>query len=501
MLPAQRNKDVIQTARRFTRSAPRSLHDGAVPLARALTLSRRQAHTIDRGRKYWLAGDTRRRLSGLAAGAALVFVVTGVIALLKPHVPVLSLAVLYLLAVLPVAVVWGLAYSVAVSVGSMLAFNFFFLPPYYTLTLRDSRNWFALGVFLVTAVVVSELAAGQRRRARESAALTAIAASLLERGTVSGELDRIATAVAQALLVDHARITVGDPDSSPGVQRYPLNVGERKVGALDLSGAHAGSAAARRRVMPTLVPLLGVAIDRERLAAEALEAEALRRSDMMKTAILRAVSHDLRTPLMAILTSASALSQPELEIRDEERDELLETIGTEAARLDRLVGNLLDVSRLQAGAAEPEPSVWSVDDLVVQALGEIGPAAARVEVSLPPEPPLVQVDSRQAERALVNLVENALKYSSENEPVRIQVAALQTEVLIRVVDHGPGIGPGELERIFEPFYRGGRSALGAGLGLAIARGFAEANGGRVWAESRAGQGATFVLALPLAREL
>ena len=251
--------------------------------------------------------------------------------------------------------------------------------------------------------------------------------------------------------------------------------------------------------MPTLVPLLGVAIDRERLAAEALEAEALRRSDTMKTAILRAVSHDLRTPLMAILTSASALSQPELEIRSEERDELLQTIGMEAARLDRLVGNLLDVSRLQAGAAEPEPSVWSVDDLVVQALGEIGPGSARVEVALPPEPPLVLVDSRQAERALVNLVENALKYSAESEPVRIQVVALQTEVLIRVIDHGLGIGAEELERIFEPFYRGGRSDHGAGLGLAIARGFAEANGGRVWAESRVGQGATFVLALPLAR--
>jgi two-component system sensor histidine kinase KdpD len=254
--------------------------------------------------------------------------------------------------------------------------------------------------------------------------------------------------------------------------------------------------------LPALASLLGVAIDRERLAQEAMEAETLRRSDAMKTAVLRAVSHDLRTPLMAILTSASALSQPDLAIKEDERGELLDTIRSEAARLDRLVGNLLDLSRLQAGAARPEPSEWSVDDLLVQSLAEIGPSAERVEVALPQESPLVRVDSRQAERALVNLIENALKYSPESEPVRVQVATAPAEVLVRVVDHGPGIAPSEIERIFEAFHRGSRSGTsqGAGLGLAIARGFAEANGGRVWAESRDEQGATFVLALPAVEE-
>ena len=356
----------------------------------------------------------------VAASAGALAVVTGAIELLKGHVPVLSLAVLYLLAIIPVAVAWGLAYAVGTAIGGMLAFNFFFLPPLYTLTLADSRNWFALLVFLVTAVVVSELATRSRGRAEEA---------------------------EEAL-------------------RALRNLTE----------------------------------ERERLAAEVLEAEALRRSDAMKTAVLRAVSHDLRSPLMAILTSAGALAHGELSLAAEDRRELAETILGEAERLDRIVRNLLDLSRLQAGAAAPEPEDWPVDDLVLQALDGLE-TGNRVEVVLPDEDAsLVRADLRQVERILANLVENAIRYSPPEEPVRVQVRELGSEVLVRVVDHGPGIPPEEAERIFEPFQRGSLAgpARGAGLGLAIARGFSEANGGRVWVESHAGQGATFVLALPVA---
>jgi two-component system, OmpR family, sensor histidine kinase KdpD len=347
--------------------------------------------------------QAHRRVSGWLVSAVLVFGVTGIIALLRPHVPVLSLGVLYLFAVLPIAVVWGLPYSIGVSVASMLAFNFFFLPPLYTFTLADSRNWFALAVFLVTAVVVSELAAGLRRRARESALLAEIATSLLERGEVSGELERIAEDAARALEVDRAEIALGEPKAPLGAaQRYPLTVGDRQVGTIVLEGARRGGAAARRRLLPALASLLGVAIDRERLAREALEAEALRRSDAMKTAVLRAVSHDLRTPLMAILTSASALSRRDLELGQNDRAELLATISGEAARLDRLVGNLLDLSRLQAGAARPEPAPWAIDDLVVQALRNVGAGAERVGVTLPDDSPVVGVGAQQIEHALAN---------------------------------------------------------------------------------------------------
>jgi two-component system sensor histidine kinase KdpD len=442
-----------------------------------------------------------RGVLGAAASVAAVVVVTGAIELLKPHVPVLSLGVLYLFAVLPVAIVWGLAYAVVVSVASMLAFNFFFLPPLYTFTLADSRNWFALVVFLATSVVVSHLAALSRRQARESALLARIATSLLEHGNVSAELERIGAEAARALQVERARIELG-AKTAPGGETHALRAADRRVGTIVLEGRRRGSARSRRRLLPALASLLGVAIDRERLAQEAFEAEALRRSDAMKTALLRAVSHDLRSPLMAILTSAGALAHGELSLEAEDRRELAETILGEAGRLDRLVSNLLDLSRLQAGAAEPDLGVWAVEDVVLQALDGIEAAGDRVEVVLPDEDaPMVRVDLHQVERALANLVENALRYSPATEPVRVEVREAGSDVLVRVVDRGAGILPGEAGRIFEPFQRGSRTGdvRGAGLGLAIARGFAEANGGRITVESLEGQGTTFVLALPLVR--
>jgi two-component system sensor histidine kinase KdpD len=170
------------------------------------------------------------------------------------------------------------------------------------------------------------------------------------------------------------------------------------------------------------------------------------------------------------------------------------------ARPGKLVANLLDLSRLQAGAAQPEPDIWAVDDLIVQALDEVGEPGRWVEVAFPEESPTVRADADQIERVLVNLIENALKYSPPDEPVHVQVTPTASDVLIRVVDHGPGIAGADRERIFEPFQRAATDGAvrGAGLGLAIARGFADANGGRVWTESQEGQGSTFVLALPLA---
>jgi two-component system, OmpR family, sensor histidine kinase KdpD len=435
-----------------------------------------------------------RAVEGVLAGVLAVAVVTAVIELLDRWIPVLSLGVLYLFAVIPIAVVWGLAYSIGVSIASMLAFNFFFLPPLYTLTLQDSRNWFALLVFVVTSIVVSELAARGRRRGREAALLAGIATSLLEHGTVGDELESIAGEAARALHAESAEIVLG-PDDGDG---FELSAGGQRVGTIRLRGG--SDASARRRLLPPLASLLGVAVDRERLERDAVEAEALRRADALKTALLRAVSHDLRTPLMAISTSAGALARPDLAIDDADRADLLATILDASDRLDHLVGNLLDLSRLQAGGAEPRRELIELEGVVVAALDELGAQANRVEAVLPDESPSVQADGAQLQRALVNLIENALKYSSAEEPVTVQVVASGAEASIRVIDHGPGVPAGERELIFEPFQRGRRSAevAGAGLGLAIARGFAEANGGRVTVESRAGQGATFVLSFPLA---
>ena len=453
-------------------------------------------------------GKLRLSLGGVAASVAAVAVVTVAISLVKPYVPVLSLGVLYVFAVLPVAVWWGLAYALPVSVASMLAFNWFFLPPVHTLTLRDGANWFALAVYLGTAVVVSGLAARARRRAvtaeqreREAALLAELATELLQGRDLNEELVEIGARAARVLGIPLAQIELGparhpDADEAP----LPLEAAGGAVGTLYTAAGSEPSLDVRRRFLPALAALLAVARDQERLSREALEAESLRRSDSIKTAVLRAVSHDLRSPLTGIATAVGALRSRTLTLSEGDRDELLETIDVETGRLNRVVGDLLDLSRLQAGAAAPEPELWTVEELVRNAVAEAG-AGDRIQVNLH-EVPLVSVDAAQIQRVLANLLENALRFSPADAPVQVRVTATRKDVVIRVVDQGPGIPEVELERIFEPFYRaaGSHDGRGAGLGLAIARGFAEANGARLWAESRPGQGASFALALPAVEE-
>jgi len=444
---------------------------------------------------------------GLLAGTFAVAVITAAIALFDNWVPVLSLGVLYVFAVLPVAVVWGVSAAIGVGVLSMLAFNFFFLPPVHTLTLADSRNWFALAVYLATGVVVGTLASRARRRRaeaeqreRESALLASVAADLVRGVSLADELERVEHGVAEVFGVSSARIALGEREESTMPQNaLELAVDGRPVGALYLPGSEPPPAAIQRRLLPALASLLGVAREREGLAREALEAEALRRSDTMKTAIIQAVSHDLRTPLATIEQALDGLQSDVLVLSDDDRAELMDTIRLEHSRLKRLVENLLDLSRLQAGATGASPELWTADELLSHALAEVG-SPDRVIVSEPAEVPPVHVDAVQVERILVNLLENALRVSPPGEPVHVRVSSTASELLIRVTDHGPGVPEPERERIFEPFHRIDRGSpeRGAGLGLAIARGFAEANGGRLWLESRAGQGASFVLAFPTA---
>jgi two-component system, OmpR family, sensor histidine kinase KdpD len=444
-------------------------------------------------------GLVRSTPVGWVTGIALVAAATGAAGLLKAHVTLLTLTLLYLLAVMAVAVVWGAWPAVSVAVLSMLVFDFVFVPPAFAFTSADPWIWSVLPVFVVMAVTASEVAARSRRRARESALLARIATCLLEKGQVSRALDRVTADVAEVLGAERARILTGPADVRLDEDdAFPLRAGDRLVGAIILQPRSRGGSAARRRTLPALASLLAVAIDRERLASEAVEAEALRRSDGVKTAILRAVSHDLRTPLMAILTAAGALARPGFVTDDGDRADLLATVLEEARRLDRLVGNLLDLSRLQAGAAEPRVDTVPVGDLIADAIDYLGADGGRVEAWLGVGSPAVRADAHQVVRILVNLVENALKYSPAAEPVRVQVTATSAEILVRVIDHGPGVPPAETERIFDAFQRGTGSGQvrGAGLGLAIAEGFAEANGGRIWLESHTGQGATFVLALP-----
>jgi two-component system, OmpR family, sensor histidine kinase KdpD len=445
----------------------------------------------------------KRLAIGLLASAVAVAIVTAVIELLKPYVPVLSLGVLYVFAVLPIAVLYGLGLALVVSIASMLAFNWFHLPPVHTFTLADSENWFALAVYLATAVVVSELAARARRRAaaaeqreREAKLLSELATDLLRGRDLEVEINEIGARAAGVLGAASGKSELGQPHRPPArCSPFRLEVDGRMVGTLYTPVGSDPSVAVQHRFLPALAALLAVAIDQSKLERDALETEALRRSDLVKTALLRAVSHDLRSPLTGISTAIGALRNGTLQLSDADRDELLETIDLDADRLGRLVGDLLDLSRLEAGGAAPDRELWSLDDLAREAADALG---ARDRVDVVGEAPLVNVDGVQVQRALANLIDNALRFSPERAHVVVRITATRKEAIVRVVDQGRGLPEGELERVFEPFYRRkDEVSSGAGLGLAIARGFAAANDGRVWAESRPGQGATFALALPV----
>src|SRR5436190_1688047 len=323
-------------------------------------------------------GRTRWELAvGLLASAGAVALVTAAVEVLKLYVPVLSLGVLYVFAVLPVALLWGVALGAAVSVASMLAFNGSVLPPEHTFHLRDTENWAVLAVYLVTAFVVSALAARARRRAelaerreREAAVLAEVAGDLLAGSRLPEELERVAGLAARVLGVPHARIVLGAAEPEADERAYALVAGERSVGTLLVPAEHALEAEAAGRFLPALASLLAVEIDRTALEAEALEAEALRRSDAIKTAVLHSVSHDLRSPLTAIVAAASGLANPEVRLGRADRDELVLTIRAEADRLDRLVGNLLDLSRLRSGAVLPHVELWPVDEPVGRAVAQ-----------------------------------------------------------------------------------------------------------------------------------
>ena len=442
-------------------------------------------------------------LAPLAGSAAAVVLVTAAIFLLRDSVPVLSLGSLYVLAVLPVAILWGRFWAVLVAIASMLAFNFFFLEPVHTFRLSDRSNWLALAVYLATAIAVSELAARARQRAaeaeqreQEEALLGELSVALLQGESLVDELPRIGSATGSVLGVEGGSIQLGD-EAGPG---FELLAGTRLIGRLTLPDGGRPNRSAVRRFLPALASLLAVGLDREELERQALAAEGLRTSDAVKTAILRAVSHDLRSPLTAIRVAAESLTSSSLQLSAEDRRRQLETLRVETRRLDRLVTNLLDFSRLEAGAARQRTELVAVDELIGQALSGVDADPVPVEVKLPREIPFVEVDSAQVERALVNLLANAQRFAPMGTPVTVTVSAGDEEVILRIANNGPAIQPHDLDQVFEPFVRlaGDDDREGSGLGLAIARSFAEANGGRVWAESPPGGGAAFGLAFPLA---
>jgi two-component system sensor histidine kinase KdpD len=249
----------------------------------------------------------------------------------------------------------------------------------------------------------------------------------------------------------------------------------------------------REQADRALAELAALAEERDRMQAEMVEAEALRRSDELKTALLRSISHDLRTPLTSIIAGGAALGSPTT--TSDEREDLSAAVVSEGERLSRLVENLLDMSRLEAGKAQPRSEPVDLAEVLEAARAAIGRPEV-VRLAIDPELPLVDADAAQLERAFANLLENAVRHGG-GRPVLVKSLLLDGKITLRVIDQGPGIPEGERRRIFEPFQHGeGGSGSGAGLGLAIAKGFIEANGGKITVDSVVGQGSSFVVAMP-----
>jgi two-component system sensor histidine kinase KdpD len=443
---------------------------------------------------------------GLGVAAGLIALETLAGYPLSSIAPEVSLGVVYLLGVLIVSTVWGFALGVATSIASALAFNFFHIPPAGRLWIADAQNWVALAVFLVVALVASSVAELARARAlealerrREADLAAEMARLLLRTDDLRGALPAASQRLAHALDLPSAAIEL---EAVPGDERrvaFPLRDGATPLGTL-LVPADLSEPALRRlqeRVVPSLEALLGAARERDALLAEVVETAALRRSDVVKTALLRAVSHDLRSPLTAIVTAADTIGSPT--VSDADRDELAHVITSESRRLARLVDQLLDLSRLEAGAAEPRRDWVALDEVLRSAIESLDRPPQDFALAIDRDLPLIRADAAQLERALANVLDNAARHSG-GHPVSVRTRAVGGRLLVRVVDRGPGVPAAQRERIFEPFYRAGTERSGhrgSGLGLAIARGLITVNGGRIWVESLPGQGTTFAMEFPL----
>jgi two-component system sensor histidine kinase KdpD len=465
----------------------------------------------DRAAPRLLGGKRPSLRLGVAVALVSVAAATMAIYPLKAVAPAVSLSVVYLPAVLLISAYWGLALGLLTSLASAAAFNFFHIPPVGQFTIADGRNWVALAAFTTVAAVVStmaDLARGRaldaERRRGEADLAAGLARELLAGGRTREALGTTARRVAEALVIPSAAIELG------------VTVGDQRRSAVPLRGADGEQIATllvpqdldaegverlRARVVPSLEALVAVALDRDALQAEAVETAALRRSDELKTALLRTVSHDLRTPVTAIVAAGHALGARSL--TGEERSELSAAVVEEGERLSALIDKLLDLSRLQAGRAEPRREWISIEEVLLAARDGLPDGGGMVRLAVDPDVPVVRADATQLERAFANLLENARRYS-DGLPVSVHARRAGSRLLVSVVDQGPGIGRAEQERIFEPFYRGpqrgSRPWTGSGLGLAIARGFVEANGGSIAVESLPGQGTSFVVAFPIERD-
>ncbi|APG94570.1 sensor histidine kinase [Sinorhizobium americanum] len=471
-------------------------------------------------------------------------------ALLDQVLDVRNLALVFLIAVLTSAVTAGLGPALYACVASALAFNFFFLEPRYTLTIRDPESVLALIFFLVVAVTASNLtarvqrqAAAARQRARTAEDLYLFSKKLASTGTLDDVLWATAYQIASMLKVrvvilmpedDSITVKAGYPpddtlvdadiaaarwawendrpagrgaDTLPGAKRLylPLRTGRTAIGVVGLDNDKQGPLLTpeQQRLFDALADQAALAIERVQLVADVDRARLAAEADRLRSALLTSISHDLKTPLAAIMGAAGTLRDYSGAMPEDDRSDLLSTVVDESERLNRFIANLLDMTRIESGATEPNASFHDVGDVVGAALRRADKMLARhrTAIDMPADLPMLKLDPVLFEQVLFNLLDNAAKYAPPGSTIRIRAWADESAVILQVLDEGPGIPSGDLERVFDSFYRvskGDHVRAGTGLGLSICRGFVEAMGGTISAGNRTDRsGAVLTVTMPI----
>jgi two-component system, OmpR family, sensor histidine kinase KdpD len=466
-----------------------------------------------------------RICGSLAAVAAITFFYSRVFA----QANVTTIAMTYLLATLAIATAWGLREAIIASVAAMVQFNFFFLPPYYTLTIMDPQNWVALFSFLVTAVVASQLSASAKQRAveamrrqREMERLYDLSRALMLVDNRSATASQVAQRIAQVFEVEGVavfdraidgiyrtgsidriisdtklkdaavqRTASRDPASNLSIQ--PLTLGGDPIGSLAIAGTYISDTA-----LQAIGNLAAIVMERAKAEEAAARMEAARQNEAIKSMMLDALAHEFKTPLTSIKAAASSI----LDERPDAQKELVTIIEEESDRLDSLVSETIRMARIEAGDLRLNKESYRAPDLINAALRKLRILLEDREVQIEIEPnlPEVTADGELVELTIRQLLTNALKYASPESPILIRASAQIGTVQISVKDVGPGIPAKDLSHIFEKYYRveGSGRIPGTGMGLTIARDIVEAHGGEIWAESIKGQGSEFIFTLPCA---
>ena len=443
-----------------------------------------------------------RQLAALALGGAVLPLLTVVLTAVREHLSLADDLLLYLLVVLGVTIVGGLWPAIVAAVAAGLCLNFYFTPPLHDWTIRAPQNVAALLLFVVAAVTVSgvvHVAARESARSRRSAAE---AQDLVDLAQTVLRDDEPAAVLAH---LSESRGVVSELDEQRDGRWVPLagSVDGGPVTTIDVRDdlrlrVAATRTGVSRRLLEGVAAQAAAALDRSRARTQAAEVEALEQADRIRTALLAAVSHDLRTPLAAVKAGVSSLAQTDVRWSDSDRNDLVLTIAEGTQRLEHIINNLLDMSRVQTGTVRPVLRALALDEVLPLAL--VGFEHDRLELDVPDELPMITADPGLLERALANVVTNAIQHSPDDAKVGLHAQQDAGSVVIEVVDHGPGVPEASVPDMFAPFGQVGdrRQHTGVGLGLAVARGFVDAMHGEIWARPTPGGGLTMSLRIPIA---